>query len=175
MSVSWNTFEKNITDAIKGRSVKSEDDFAKVIATEYDNAVRNRAQDIVLGNRVLSTNKSALESALRSGFKIAKTTSDQSKAQNIIRTFFNTGLIAYWVGATLGMTNPPPGAASVVTNLVISPGFPPDVKVSNVSNPETFARELSVRLRTHLLTVSVLTTGVSPTGVPVILPISGLN
>jgi hypothetical protein len=175
MAVSWNIFEKNLVDAIKSRRPKSEDDFAKLIATEYDSAVLTKAQDMVLKNVLVSANKGLLESALKTAFKSAKSIKDPEQAQRIMRTSINTGILAYWTGAKLGFGTPPPGAVSVVTNLVVMPGIPPDVKITNVSEPEKLAKELSTKFKMHLLTVKVITSGVTANGVPVILPINGLN
>lgn len=175
MSVNWKDLEDKLVSIIKDRRAKNEDDYAKLIADEYDRAVLLKAQDIMLANKPISTKKSSLESALKNAFKLAKATRSESEAQNIMRVFINIGIVSYWAGGQFGLTNPPPGAVSVVTNLVVFPGIPPDVKISNSSKPEEFAREFVLRVRSHALTIKLVTTGVTASGSPVVVPISGIN
>jgi len=175
MPVNWKGLEDRLVQAIKDRQAKDEDSFAKLIVDEYDRAVVFNGQDNLLGNAVTVTNKSIFESALRSAFTLAKLARSASEAQNVMRTFINMGIIGYWMGGQLGFTNPPPGAVSVVTNMVVFPGVPPDVKISNASKPEVFVRELVVRLQSHAMTVNIVTSGVTSSGVPVVLSISGIN
>ena len=175
MSINWTGFENNIVSAIKNRRAKDESAFAKLIADEYDITIKNNAQDLLLGNKVFVTNKSILENALRNAFKLAKLSQSASEAQNIMMLFINTGVVGYWLGGKLGLTNPPPGAVSVVSNIITFPGVPPDVKISNVSKPEEFAKELTNRFKAHVLTISVVTTGISINGVPIVVPINGIN
>ena len=175
MSVNWKSFEDRLVQAIKDRQATDENSFAKLIVDEYDRAIVFVAQDNILGNKVTVTNKSIFESALKSAFNLAKLARSESESQNIMRTFINTGVIGYWMGGQLGFTTPPLGAVSVVTNTVVFPGVPPDVKISNTSKPEVFAKELVTRLQSHAMTINVVTSGVSSSGVPVVISISGIN
>jgi len=175
MAVNWKRLEDNIVQAIKERRARNEDAFAKLIADEYDRAIIHKAADMILGNTILVAKKSLLESALRGAFQLAKLSRSESEAQRIMKSFINTGVIAYWTGAQLTLTKPPPGAVSVVTNQVVSPGTPPDVSISNASKPEVFAREFVIRLQAHAKTVSIVTTGVTANGAPVVVTINGIN
>lgn len=175
MSVNWNTFERNVTDAIKSRKAKNSDDFAKIIADEYNQAVLNNAQDLILGNRLLSANKSILTNALKSAFESAKVISDESRAKATMKSLINGGILAYWIGANLSLLIPPPGAVNVVSNVVTAPGIPPNISITNTSNIDVFVKELSTKFRLHLLTISGITSGVSATGAPIVIPFNGLN
>lgn len=175
MPAKWKSLEDNIVRILKNREAKDEDDFAKRIADEYDRTILHNAQDILLGNKALVTRKSALESALRSAFKLAKSAQSESDAKKVMRTFINIGVVGYWLGAQLGQTNPPPGAVKVVSNMVVFPGAPPNVEISNTSKPEDFARVFVAKLRAHALTISITTTGATSSGAPVIVTISGIN
>lgn len=174
MSVNWKSFETRINDAITSRTSKDENDFARMIATEYHSAVINCAQDLILANRVISGHKSMLESSLKSAFSLAKIARSNADAERVLRTYINLGVVAYWVGAQLSVTNIPPGAVSIVSNVVTFPGVPPDVQIQNTSDMGVFARELATRLRIHLTTIKGMTTVTTVSGPPLLIPINGL-
>lgn len=175
MSVNWNIFEQQLTNSIESRTAKNEDDFAKLISDTYDRNIINFAADNLLGNRVIRTNKGLLEASLKTAFNLAKLTDDQDTATDLMRISINSGIIMYWTAAQLSLLVPPPGAANVITNMVVSPGIPPDVKIVNTNRIEEFVSELSIKLRIHLMTIQGITTGISPAGTPIILPFVGLN
>lgn len=172
MPVNWTQFEQRLTDYFESKSAKNEDDAAKFIVDMYDAAIRGGAKDIMFQNIVLQVNKQVFLNAVKSAFKLAKISIAKKNSDRVIRTLFNSGLIGYWTGATLGLTTPPPGTVGIVSNIVTFPGLPPNVSVENTDDPKKLAKELSTKFRVHLLSIKGITTALvpAPPGAPIPTP-----
>lgn len=175
MSVNWRQFEESVTSLASNRRSDNEREFASALTTEYIRAVLNCAQDIVLGNNVITVNKALLESALQSGFTMMRLLRSQVDAEAAFNAYLYSGLGGFWAGAQLGLLIPPPGAVTVVSNLVVNIGTRPRMTLPNVKEADVFSSNLAMELRLHLTSISVLTTGVSSTGIPIAVPIYGLK
>jgi hypothetical protein len=85
----------------------------------------------------------------------------------------SNGIILAWLTARMGITVPPPGFASVTTNMVVGPGSIIPMK-SALGGPK-FVSEIVNSLKMHSKTISGVTTGVTPNGSPIALPWVGIS
>lgn len=151
--------------------IQNSDDLAKIMATEYDRAIKSPVSgDLFYRNTVSTGNKSQLENFLKIGFKVAGSTGLSS---NFIR-FATLGLQFYWTGAQLGRLKipllPAPGSTgntSITTNLVLNPGKAIPLPLIGSTDPKDFVETFIRIAKLHLFTVSGLTQTISvyPPGV----------
>jgi len=83
------------------------------------------------------------------------------------------GIILTWLGAQMGTISPPPGAAAITMNKIISPGSP--VPMKSALGGADFASEVVDSLKTHSKTVSGLIIGVTMNGSPITVPWVGIS
>ena len=167
MPVNWKHFENRLIQYVKNRQAKNEDELAQRIVDEYHNEIGSGINQY--NERVIDVNKNGFARSLKSGFKIAKVTLNEKQAQGAIKTYFAIGVMTYWTGGKLGLVPPPPGASSVVTNIVNNPGRPPVLLVGNTDDAELMIRSISTQLQIHATTIAGITTANvngSPTSFP---------
>jgi hypothetical protein len=164
---------------MESHTARSEDDFAKFVVDKYDEVVKQSARDINFQNGVLRTNKALFLNATKIALKIAKLDTKGDRAPKVIESMMGSGLVAYWTGAQLAPTIPPPSSVTVVSNTVIFPGIPLKITVENTSDPKLLAKRLSSAFRIHLLTIKGVTVALvpQPSGPPIPVPFAfaGIN
>ena len=175
MAINFASEKSKLKDTLLGNAEKddvSTSTVAKQIASWYDKAIRQSGQDALYGNSVLQANKPALQSALQSALQTASKNKTPSAYQQIA-VALQTGIIAYWTGATLELTVPPPPSVQVVSNVVANPGtFQTTIPPVSDNLDQFIQISLIVPIQAHLLTVSGITTSLTPqpTGPPVPVP-----
>lgn len=172
MPIDWNLFENKITNYLIGRSAKSEDDLAKYIADTYDQTVMFGLNQYNEG--ILTTKKDILETFIVLALKEAK------GGKNLIEVSkrFSTGVLLYWRSATMKIDIPPPGAVSVITNVITSPGVPFTFQIYNTTDPKVLAKSMTSVFKIHAFTIQGITTAMVPIGtslVPTPFPWIGIK
>lgn len=145
---------------------------ARQITGWYDDLVKT-GQDLVYGNAIIQANPQALQSALQTAFTAASQNPTEAAYQTI-STGFQTGIIAYWTGAQLEFSVPPPPSIQVTQNVITNPGTFQYTLPQESSSVSLFIDGLLQSIQAHFQTVSGITTSLTPqpSGPPVPVPYS---
>ena len=166
----WATFIDNIVSASEAPADgQTSDDYIDMFAAEYDRTVKEGA-DAMFRNPVLSGNMAGLKSGLRAAATIGENL--DSDDLSTVGEAISAALVLYWVGATLALTTPPPGATSVVSNIVTFPGIAPPVQLIPTDDASSYPTAIKVTSFAHFMTISGVTVALVPTppGAPVPTP-----
>lgn len=166
-----------VTEKLKSKFQSNKDktesvDIAQQIADWYDQGVK-QGQDLSYGNTVLSVNKQGYYSALSPVFvDTGSQGSSNSNQLSLIENAFRTAVTAYWTGGQLGLSVPPPGSISVVSNFVTNPGTFNITPFKSEDSLDGFLNNLVNAHKQHLKTVSGTTIALvpQPSGPPVPTP-----
>jgi len=106
-------------------------------------------------NGPLSVNRGAFLDALQPAYvDVENSTKTPNEGQlDIIAGVHRSASIAYWSGAQMERTNPPPGADSVINNPVTNPGSF-SVNFPDINSIEGYVELMTDAHEEHLLTVS---------------------
>jgi hypothetical protein len=164
--IDWSIFKQNVDLYLKNFVAQSERDFAKYITSQYEIAILNGTEQYQ--NTPISYNKIVLEESILMALNMAQTT---GKSDNIA-TVISSGLIQFWTGAMMGLTIPPIGSISVVSNIVLNPGSVGTMTIINSNDTNNFITQLITLFRIHLTTITGITTALvpQPTGTPIPIP-----
>ena len=164
--IDWNAFENNLVSYFESQRAKSEDDAAKYISELYDRYVKLGVTQY--RNTIATSNTKTLKSFIFLGL------TDARNGLNLQRTSqrISQGVMLYWRGVTMGVEFPPPGSIQVVTNVITFPGIPFNILIRNSTSTRALARNLTLGLKTHALTISGINTSLVPVpgGPPVPTP-----
>jgi len=170
--INWTQFENDIASYLDLKQAKSEDDLAKKISDTYDQVVKLGVNQYQEG--ILSTNKDTLKTFISQGLREAK----NGKDLITVSKRFSAGVIAYWYSAKMKIDVPPPGAVSVVTNIITLPGVPFTFPISNTLDPKVLAKAMTNVFKIHSYTIQGMTTALVPVGtslVPTPFPWFGIK
>jgi len=170
--INWPQFENDIASYLDLKQAKSEDDLAKYISDKYDQQIKLGLNQYQEG--IAATNKESLKTFIALALREARAGKNlQSVAQRI-----STGIISYWNTVQMKIDVPPPGAVSVVTNKVISPGTPFSFVIINTLDPKRLAKAMTNAFKLHSTTIQGITTALVYTGttlVPTPFPWTGIK
>lgn len=170
--INWTQFENEIASYLNSKLAKSEDDLAKKIADTYDKVVKAGVNQYQAG--ILTSNKDVLKTFISIALKDAK----NGKKLIDVSKRFSTGVLAYWYGVKMRIDVPPPGAVSVVTNVITLPGVPFTFPIINTSDSKVLAKSMTNAFRIHSNTIQGLTTALVSVGttlVPTPYPWTGIR
>ena len=177
MPINWEIFKNNLLTYFN-QNVNSQDtgdklnQVASKITDEYELAVKNGG-DLNYNNMVISYTKPGLQTNIEQAFRQGFNSSNQEVVSQIFGNFFSLGLIQFWTGAQLVLLIPPPGAVTVISNVVTNPGTMISIlSVQNTENDTEFIDNMIDFFKQHLQTLAGLTTALVPTpGGPVPTPV----
>lgn len=140
-------------------------------ADNFSNAYATYAQGAAdaFGNGVMSAFKPLFKAAL-AGWAPSLVQPSPAAA------LFGNAFAGYWMGASFGVAIPPPGFATVATNIVVLAIPAPLIAQLQIvfsvtyASADAAAQALATAFHTATITVGVLATGVNPTGSPMTLP-----
>lgn len=170
--INWQQFENDIASYLDLKQAKSEDDLAKKICDTYDLTIKPGVNQYQEG--ILSTNKDVLKLFISQGLREAK----NGKDLITVSKRFSTGVISYWYGVKMKIDVPPPGAVSVVTNIITLPGVPFTFPIINTLDPKILAKSMTNAFKVHSNTIQGITTALVPIGtslVPTQFPWTGIK
>jgi len=156
MPILWEQFENQITSYLKGYQAKSEKDLAEFLANKYDTYIKTGKEQY--GNGILSANKSLLENYIYLALLDAR----RGKPLDDVSKKIAAGVVLYWTTVKMQTIVPPPGAISVVTNVVTFPGTPIKFPIKNTKDPSVLAKNLIFSFKIHANTVLGINTALVP-------------
>lgn len=169
-------------------------DLAEQITNWYHNGVMAGA-DLSYGNGALTVNRGAFYSALApayvdvespsiplrldpdrgsTGNVSVPTRSPNPSQVSVIASAHQAASIAYWTGAQLEKTIPPPGAVSVINNPVTNTGSF-SVNIPKINSLSGYAGLITAAHTSHLATLSGQTISLMPDGSVQVFPWNGYN
>jgi len=170
--IPWTNFENEIKTYLSGHRAKSEKDLAKFISDKYDSFIKlGKTQ---YQNGVASANKSLLENHVYTALLDARRNVPLTEVSRKI----SAGIVLYWTSVKMQIFIPPPGAISVVTNVVVFPGTPINFSIVNTADSSVLAKSLINSFRVHSLSIKGINTALIPVPagtVPTPFPWSGLS
>lgn len=170
--INWTQFENDILSYLELKQAKSEDDLAKKISDSYDQVVKLGVNQYQEG--ILSTDKSILKTFIAQGLREAKNGKDLVE----VSKRFSTGVLSYWYSVKMKIDVPPPGAVSVVTNIITLPGVPFTFPIINTLDSKVLAKTITNVFKIHSYTIQGITTALVPVGtslVPTQFPWVGIK
>ena len=127
----WDRLENKLLDyqniALVDKNMTAEKS-AGVIELMYTLEIMKSGKD-QYGNKVVRINTGLLSAAMKTSMEA--TIKAHVEIPDILNKFLLSGLPLMWTGAVLGITFPPPGAISAVSNIVTSPGITPTLDLPN--------------------------------------------
>lgn len=156
MPIDWNLFENQITSYLKGHRAKSEKDLATFLADKYDLFIKTGKEQY--GNGILSANKKLLENYIYLALLDAR----RGKPLDDVSKKISAGTVLYWTTVSMQTLVPPPGAVSVVTNVVTFVGIPLKFPIKNTSDSSVLAKNLIISFKLHASTVQGINTALVP-------------
>ena len=176
MAVVWPGLQSGITAYLTSKSAKSEKDLANKIATLYNASVQTAFPTLVPGATPIGLAPKMIESGFVASFKLGKALGG-SPTTPATWMPAAAGLVTYWTAKTFNPAIPPPGGVPGGVNIVVFPGVPPAPQLFSAFKAQTpagVASALVGAFTTHLLSVTGTWTGVTPVGVPLVVPWVGL-
>jgi len=170
--INWTQFENDIASYLDLKQAKSEDDLAKKISDTYDQVITLGMNQYQEG--ILSTTKDILKTFISQGLREAK----NGKDLIAVSKRFSTGVLGYWYNAKMKIDVPPPGAVSVITNVISLPGVPFTFPIRNTLDPKILAKAIATAFKLHSNTIQGITTALVPVGtslVPTPFPWTGIK
>jgi hypothetical protein len=156
MPIPWEQFENQITSYLKGHQAKSEKDLAEFLANKYDTYIKMGKEQY--GNGILSADKALLENYIY----IALLDARRGKPLDDVSKKIAIGVVLYWTTVKMQILVPPPGAVSVVTNVVAFPGTPIKFPIKNTKDPSVLAKNLIFCFKIHATTITGINTALVP-------------
>lgn len=156
MPIIWNNFQQELTAYLKGHQAKSEKDLSEWLADKYDSYIKLGKEQY--GNGILSANKSVFEKYIY----IALLDARRGKPLKDVAFKIATGVVLYWTTVKMKIEIPPPGAISVVTNIVTLPGIPIRFPIRNTQDSSVLAKSLILCFKTHAQTIQGVNTALVP-------------
>lgn len=157
--MSWTKFKFSIIKKMQ-KGVASYEDLAKILANEYDRAVKHISSgDKVSRNRLQRGNKEALEKYIVSVFKAQSKSTIPLDIPNLLAK----GFVIYWSGGIMTTDKiPPPPSPGAITNLkvventVLNPGTPVSIPfpLGKSQTTEQWVNNLIRLLKLHLTTIN---------------------
>ena len=166
MPIAWDLFENQITSYLKGHQAKSEKDLATFLADKYDLFIKTGKEQY--GNGILSANKSLLENYIYLALLDAR----RGKPLDDVSKKISSGAVLYWTTVSMQLLIPPPGAISVVSNVVTFFGTPIKFPIKNTSDSSVLAKNLIFSFKIHASMIQGINTALvpAPPGQPIPTP-----
>jgi len=156
MPIPWNIFENQTKTYLSGYQAKSEKDLAKFLSDKYDSYIKTGKTQYQ--NGIVSANKSLLENYIY----IALLDARRGKPLDDVSKKIALGVVLYWTTVKMQIMVPPPGAVSVVTNVVTYPGTPIKFPIKNTKDPSVLAKNLIFCFKIHANSITGINTALVP-------------